>query len=188
MGHPKKLKKRYSSPSHPWQKSRIDEEKELTKNYGFKNKKEIWKMNSLLAKFKSQAKQLSADTSEQAKKETQQLFQKLKSLGLLEEESYDAVLEITLEQLVQRRLQSLLVARRLARSPRQARQFISHGHVLVNGKVITSPSHLIRVEEENTVGFKETSSLSKDDHPERFQSEQEQIHEEAQAVKPKEQE
>ena len=41
MGDPRKLRKKYYPPSHPWQKIRIDEEKILMKDYGFKNKKEF---------------------------------------------------------------------------------------------------------------------------------------------------
>ena len=44
MGDPRRLKKRYSAPSHPWQKERIEEEIVLTREYGLRNKKEIWKL------------------------------------------------------------------------------------------------------------------------------------------------
>ena len=56
MGHPKKTRKKYKTPSHPWQKDRLEEEKILTKEYGLKNKKELWKGDSHLRKVKRQAK------------------------------------------------------------------------------------------------------------------------------------
>ena len=46
MGSPKKQRKKYSKPSHPWQKARIEEEKALKKEYSFKNKKELIVFNS----------------------------------------------------------------------------------------------------------------------------------------------
>ena len=56
MGDPRKLRKQFGKPSHPWQKERIDEEKILMNAYGFKNKIELWKLNSLLKKWKHQVK------------------------------------------------------------------------------------------------------------------------------------
>ncbi|MDP7610203.1 MAG: 30S ribosomal protein S4, partial [Candidatus Woesearchaeota archaeon] len=44
MGDPKKQRKKYSKPSHPWQTERIEVEKVLMKEYGLKNKKEIWRV------------------------------------------------------------------------------------------------------------------------------------------------
>jgi small subunit ribosomal protein S4 len=34
MGDPRKRKKKYETPTHPWQKDRIDDEKELRRKYG----------------------------------------------------------------------------------------------------------------------------------------------------------
>jgi len=58
MGDPRKIRKKYQTPSHPWIKSRIDEEKVLTREFGTKNKKEIWKMETVLKNFKTQSKHL----------------------------------------------------------------------------------------------------------------------------------
>jgi len=58
MGAPKKQKKKYSKPAHPWQKERILAEKELSKKYGLRRKYEIWKMNSILKNFSRQIKKL----------------------------------------------------------------------------------------------------------------------------------
>ena len=52
MGDPKKQRKKYTTPRHPWQRDRLDEERQLLKDYGLKNKKELWKFESLLRKFK----------------------------------------------------------------------------------------------------------------------------------------
>lgn len=184
MGEPKKLRKTYYGPSHPWQKTRIDEEILLTRDHGFKNKAEIWKMSSLLSGFKRQAKRLAALQSEQAKKETRQLFDRLASLGLLKDESYDAVLEISLKDVIDRRLQSVLVTRGLARTPKQARQFITHNHVMVGEKVISSPSYLVKKSQEMQVAFSPSSNLASEDHPERgIKQEIEELEKEVAATK-----
>ncbi len=62
MGDPKKPKKKYQTPMHPWNKERIGLEKELLKKYGLKNKEEIMIMNSILSNMKIQAKKYIAAT------------------------------------------------------------------------------------------------------------------------------
>ena len=56
MGAPKRQRKKYSTPSHPWQKERILAEKELLDKYGLRRKYEIWKMNSILKIFQIRQK------------------------------------------------------------------------------------------------------------------------------------
>ena len=127
MGTVKRLRKKYEGPSHPWEAERLEEERQLKKEYGLKNKKEIWKIASKLKGIKTQAKNLIADRSEQARKEEASLLEKLSNLGILKEGStLDNILEINVGQLMARRLQSMAMTKGLARSSRQARQMISH--------------------------------------------------------------
>lgn len=172
MGDPKKLKKKYSRPEHPWRAERIEEEKKLTKEYGFKNKTEIWKMNSILRNFLSDAKRIAATRTAQSEKEKIQLLGRLKRLGLLPETaSLDNVLELTLRDILERRLQTLVFRKGLARSVKQARQFIVHRHIMVGDKKITVPSYLVSKAEEALISFAPRSSLSDPDHPERKKEE-----------------
>jgi len=168
MGDPIKTRKKYSSPRHPWEKSRIDEEAEITKNYAVKNKKEIWKMNSMLKNFKYQAKKLSSLNTKQAEKETKLLFKRLQNMALLKEPSMDSILNLKLEDIMERRLQTILQKKGFARTVKQARQFITHGHVGIGSKIITSPSYLVLEEEESKLSFKSGSGLNDKDHPERI--------------------
>ena len=39
----KRKQKKYSKPKRPFDKKRIDEENQLKKEFGLKNKREIWK-------------------------------------------------------------------------------------------------------------------------------------------------
>ncbi|MDP6642032.1 MAG: 30S ribosomal protein S4 [Candidatus Nanoarchaeia archaeon] len=168
MGDPKKHRKKYSTPLHPWQATRIEEEKQILNEYGLRNKKEIWKIDSLLRRFRSQAKQLIATRTDQARKEEKLLIVKLAKLGLLNEESHlDDVLGLNLRDVLERRLQTLVYRKNLARSAEQARQFIIHGHVVIDNKKITVPSYLVKKDEEDKLNFLPKSSLSKVDHPER---------------------
>jgi small subunit ribosomal protein S4 len=168
MGDPKFTKKKFSAPPHPWQKSRIDEEKQLIKEFGLKNKKEVWKMSTIAKNFADQAKKLTASRTEQSKKETEQLLGKLYSLSLLPKgSSVDDVLGLTIKDILERRLQTLVFKKGLARSVTQARQFITHRHITVAGKIITSPSYIVSSAEEAGISFIVKSALADADHPER---------------------
>ncbi len=168
MGDTKKHRKKYNTPNHPWQKERIDEEKALIKEYGLKNKKEIWKFASMLKNFKAQAKKLVVSHSEQAEKEKENLLKRLYKYNLLEEgKGLPSVLEITLKDVLERRLQTQLVRRSLARTVNQARQMITHSHVMVGDMKIDAPSYLITVQEESTIAFAPNSNFFDFEHPER---------------------
>ena len=169
MGDPKKTRKKYDTPSHPWQGDRITEEKALSKEYGLHNKKEIWRMETKLKNFKDQVKALASRIDEQSKLEQKQLVDRLVSLGLMKaSDPMDIILGLTNKDMFERRLQTVLVRKGLARTMKQSRQFITHGHVMVYKKKITFPSYIVGLKEEALIEFMPTSTLSKDDHPERI--------------------
>lgn len=168
MGDPRKIRSKFSGPSHPWEGARIEEEKKLTYTYGLKNKKEIWKITSKLKSYKHQAKKLAALSTSQSDRERAQLLQSLISYGILDQSSsLDDVLDLPTTIIMERRLQTLVHKKSLARSAKQARQFITHGHIFVNGKKITSPSYLVKIKDEGSITFTPTSKLNDSDHPER---------------------
>ncbi len=168
MGDPRKTRKKYTTPGHPWNKARIEEEKALVKDYGLRNKKEVWRMASFLKNAQMQAKRLIVTTTKQAEIEKQNLVNKLKRYGLVSESSsIEDILGLTLKDILDRRLQSILLKRGLARTVKQSRQFIVHGHVKVGDKLIDSPSFLVPVSDEETICFMDRSSLSNSEHPER---------------------
>jgi len=185
MGDPRKRRKKYSTPVHPWNKVEIDENKVLRREYGLRIRKELLIADSFLKKYKNIAKKLIADETVQGEKEKKQMLDKLQRLGLLSEGAgLDSVLSIELKDVLERRLQSVICRKSLARTMKQARQFITHRHIVVGDKEITAPSYLVSTEEENKLGFKGKSGLASEDHPERAIPVQE-IKEEAEAVKPK---
>ncbi len=168
MGNIKKSRKTYHGPSHPWQKARIEEEKKILFEFGLVNKREIWKANSILKKYSDFAKTLISATGIQADKERTQLLQRLQRMGLLMAGAkLDNVLTLTPRDLLERRLQTQVVRKGLARTTNQARQFVTHEHIMVNGKTINSPSYLVLREEENGLAFRMNSTLVNPDHAER---------------------
>lgn len=162
----KRQRKEHSKPRKPWEESRIKEESHLIKKYGLKNKKEIWKMESKLRKFRRQARKLIGQRGqENFKNKKEKFLKKIMKLGLIKEEDIEAVLNINLKDLMNRRLQTCLFQSGMVKTPKQARQAIVHGHVLVGGKKITSPSYLIKKGEEEKIKFAPESPLANSAHP-----------------------
>jgi len=152
MGDPRRTKKKYQKPRHPWRADRIEEEKKILKTYGLKNKKEIWRAETLMRGFRRQARKLLALRTEQAKKEEKQLLDRLRRLNLLKgDATLDGVLALKTEDILGRRLQTIVFKKGLARTINQARQFIAHGHVFVKGEKVTAPGYLVRAEEEDAI-------------------------------------
>ena len=152
MGDIRKLRKKFATPNHPWIKERIEAEKEIVKNYGLKRKNEIWKMDSLLRKYLSRAKTIIALRTAQSEIEKKQLLERLAHLGLLKKGSrVEDTLNLTLKNIMERRLQTLLVRKQIAKSMMQARQFITHENVAIGKRKITSPSYLVSVDDENHI-------------------------------------
>ena len=183
MGDPKKPKKKYSTPMHPWNATNIEAERKIKAEYGLASKKEIYVAETFLKKYKNIAKRVIARKTAQGEKEKVMVLTKLQNLGLLPVgSSLDQILGLDMKDVLERRLQSVLYRKGLARSMKQARQFITHRHVAIGNKEISVPSYLVGLKEESELNFKPASTLASEAHPERV-SEQQQVKEELEAIK-----
>ena len=145
----KRKHKTYSRPKRPFDKIRIEEEAEIKKEFGLKNKKEIWKADARIKSIREKAKKLiSADESEKMA-----FFKRLKKIGF-KVNSISDVLSLDKRDYLKRRLQTFLVNRGIARTPKSARQLITHKKVLVEGNSINSPSYIVPVDLENKISLK----------------------------------
>jgi len=170
MGKPKFSRKKYITPSHPWQEDRIKAENELAKKYGLKNKREIWKSQTALRRYRGQARTLLAKIGRdpQAKKESDLLLMHLTRMNILPPNSnLDDVLALENETILSRRLQTLTYLKGLANTPNQARQLICHGHIGISGRKVTVPGYMVRKDEENEIGYVADSPLNAAMHPAR---------------------
>jgi small subunit ribosomal protein S4 len=148
----KRQRKKYLRPSHPWEKDRMDAEDKLLRQYGLFRKVELWKTAFTLRNFRHQARLLLAASGPQAELETKQLLNRLRRLGLVGESStLDDVLGLNVENLLNRRLQTLVYKKGLAKTPRQARQLVLHGHISIAGRKVTVPSYIVRTDEEGVI-------------------------------------
>ena len=137
------------------------EELEFLGRYGLRNKREFWKSRTILANWRNIARQSRKLPSEVAVEVQQELIQKLNRLGILGPEAeFDDVLLLTVEDVLKRRLQTLVFERGLAKTVYQARQFIVHGHVQIGGKKINAPSYLVKKGEEELINFAPNSPLT----------------------------
>ena len=170
MGDPKFSRRKYETPAHPWEGERIKTENDLLMKYGLKNKRELWRAQSLIRSLRSQSRELQARTrtgDPQAKKETDQLLARCARLSLLplEGATLNDVLVLSTEAILARRLQTVVYRKGLAYTPKQARQFIVHGHASVAGRKITVPGYIVKRGEEEQIQYHVTSPIANELHP-----------------------
>lgn len=142
-------KKMFSKPRKAYEKARIKEEDKLVERYGLKNKREIWKTLAKINYFRTRAKELAKSSLD----EQQILFNKLQMIGLNVRSIAD-VLALKVEDLLERRLSTVIVHKRLANTSQQARQMIVHKRVMIDNKAINIPSYLVLVSQENLISIK----------------------------------
>jgi len=164
MGDPKFSRSKTQTPTHPWRQARIDEEHALKEKYGLKKTggmREIWRERTSLRRYRNQAMKLigRVDTSEgHFAKEKEQLISSLTRKGLLPEgASVGDVLQIDIDQMLSRRLQSVVYRRGLAPTMRSSRQLIMHGHISIGEQKMTVPGYHILKEEEELLQYNSNS-------------------------------
>lgn len=154
MGDPRKKRKTYEKPKKLWDKRRIEEEKALREEFGLKNARELWKMQTILRRVRREARRLLSKKGADLESRMSQLLGRVKKLLLKNAEATaEDVLMLTTKDILSRRLQTVVVRKHFARTYKQARQFIVHGHISVDGSKVTSPSYLVSFDEEDKVGW-----------------------------------
>ncbi|MDR2845757.1 MAG: 30S ribosomal protein S4 [Candidatus Methanoplasma sp.] len=177
MGDPKFSRRSYDTPSHPWQGERIKAEVLVVREYGLKNKTEVWKAQTILRNFRKQSREYQAALrggDVQAKIESDALLAKCARLGLLPVSgaTLNDVLLLKESDILSRRLQSVVFNKGLATTIKQARQLITHGHIFINGHRVTVPGYIVSRAEESSVEYNVASPFTDEMHPMRISAEQ----------------
>ncbi|MFC4246317.1 30S ribosomal protein S4 [Natribaculum luteum] len=162
--------KQYETPNHPFQGERIATEHSLLDRYGLQNKEELWRAQSELRSYRREARDLlgQAQGDETVQRRSEEFLGRLKRVGILDEEDgLGDVLGLEIEDVLERRLQTVVYRKGLANTTQQARQFITHGHVVLGEQRQRVPSYVVDVDEEGLVAFDENSPLADELHPER---------------------
>jgi small subunit ribosomal protein S4 len=168
LGDPKRQRKKYETPRFLWRKDTLQEELKLLGQYGLRNKHELWRHETSLSKYRGIARSLIGKTPEERAKMENELLIKLKKIGVLQETAaLDNVLDLSIEDMLERRLQTLVFRKSLAKTSYQARQLITHGHILIGNRRITIPSYIVSREEEAQITYSTQSTLANPNHPTR---------------------
>lgn len=166
MGDPKKQRKKYATPRFPWRTDALKDELKLLGQYGLRNKHELWRHETMLSNLRGIARSLIGKASGERGKMERELLARLKKLGVLHETAVlDDVLDLTIEDILERRLQTIVFRKGMAKTIHQTRQLITHAHVMIGNRRVTVPSYIVTKEEENQITYAPKSPFSNPNHP-----------------------
>jgi small subunit ribosomal protein S4 len=152
MGDPHKPKKMFRRPRRIWTTDQLNAELYVIGSYGLRNKRELWRAQSEVARFRNQARALLALPTEVRQEKETQLLTFLNRLGLVNQSAtLDDVLNLKIEDLLERRLQTIVMKKGQTKSPQQARQMVAHGHVSLGNRIVNIPGYLVKREEEQQI-------------------------------------
>ncbi|HEV8386911.1 MAG TPA: 30S ribosomal protein S4 [Nitrososphaera sp.] len=152
MGDPRKNKKLYRRPRMIWTTDQLNAELYVMGSYGLRNKRELWRTQTEVARIRNQARALLALSTEVRSEKEKRLLNFVNRLGLVKEgATLDDILNLKVEDLLERRLQTIVMKKSSSKSPYQARQIVSHGHVSIGNRKVNIPGYLVRSAEEQQI-------------------------------------
>jgi small subunit ribosomal protein S9e len=124
-----------------------------------KNKKEVWRVQYILARIRKAARDLLTLEKNDPKRifEGDALINRMLRIGVLNkhEKSLDLVLDLKLVKFLERRLQTLVFKSSYAKSIHEARSLIFQKRITLNtgrrNKIVNIPSLIVRKENENKI-------------------------------------
>ncbi len=162
MGDPKRPKNTFKKPRRPWSTDQLTLELQTVGTYGLRNKRELWKAQTELSRIRKQARALLALPLEVRHGKETELLKSLIRLGLVSDSAtLDDVLNLKIEDLLERRLQSVIMKKGFVKTPYQARQAVVHGHIVISDRIINIPSYMVRRDEESGVAIRSGSTLTR---------------------------
>ena len=161
MGDPKNPRRAWKKPKRPLNYDLKMEELKTLGTFGLKTKRELWKAHTELSRLRHQARSLLALRQEVREKEEPILMKSLSKVGLVEENStLDDVLNLQVNDLLSRRLQTIVLKKFSFKTPYQARQAVVHGHIMIGDRIVSIPSYVVGMNEENEIRLSPNSSLN----------------------------
>jgi small subunit ribosomal protein S4 len=168
MGDPKRQRRKFDTPRFPWRKDILDEELKLLGTFGLRNKHELWRHETQLSKFRGIARSLIGRAPEERLRMENELLTHLKKIGVLQETAIlDDVLDLSIEDILERRLQTIVFRKSLTKTVHQSRQLITHGHITIDNRRVTVPGYIVSREEEKTITYAAMSQFVNPAHPTR---------------------
>ena len=158
-------KKTSTRPRRLFEKERIDQEVQICGEYGLKNKRELWKAQLALASLRKRARDLLTlgEQDQRRQFEGDALLRRMFKYGLLNQETengLDYVLALNIKKLLERRLQTLVFRKKLARSFHHSRVIVRGKHISVDNQLVHIPSYLVSVANEQAINLYSKSPLA----------------------------
>jgi small subunit ribosomal protein S4 len=153
MGAPKRNRRTYDKPKEIWNLQRINTDNALREEFGLRSMRELWKAQTEISRIRGNVRALlsGAGTAQGVK---ERMLDRLSRFGIASRNAtLDDLLDLKENALLARRLQSVVFKKGLAKTPKQARQLIVHGHISVKGRRVNVPSYLVSIDEEAHVGY-----------------------------------
>jgi small subunit ribosomal protein S4 len=165
MGDPRRIRKKYATPRQAFDRQRIDGDLKLIGKYGLRNMRSVWKHSTVLRNFRVNARHLLSMTEEDREIGETELLNRLQRMGLVTKNAtLDDVLGLQIEDLLNRRLQTMVYRQGMAKTPYQARQMITHGHIRIGEQKVSSPGYIVSVNEDKNINFAPNSPYSDSGH------------------------
>ena len=135
-----------------WNKERIDREHGIKERYGLKNLRELWKATTEISRIRRNVREvLSGKAAENVGRD---IIARLSRYSIVKiGATLDDTLSITPEAILDRRLQSLVFKKGMAKTMKQSRQLIAHGFIAVNGQKVKAPGYMVTGNEESKISY-----------------------------------
>ena len=152
MGDIKNFRRVWKKPKRPLNFDLKMDELKILGTFGLKTKRELWKARTELSRVRNQARSLLALSQDVREQKEPILMNSLSKVGYVQSDAtLDDVLNLEINDLLGRRLQTIVQKKFYFKTPYQARQAVSHGHVLIGDQIVNIPSYLVKVDEEDKV-------------------------------------
>ena len=152
MGDTKNFRRVWKKPKRPLNFDLKMDELKILGTFGLKTKRELWKARTELSRVRNQARSLLALRQDVREQKEPILMNSLSKVGYVQSDAVlDDVLNLEINDLLGRRLQTIVQKKFYFKTPYQARQAVSHGHVLIGDQIVNIPSYLVNVDEEDKV-------------------------------------
>jgi len=160
MGDPKLPRRVWKKPKRPLNYELKMEELKTVGTFGLRTKRELWKTNTELSRIRHQARSLLALRQEVREEKEPILMKSLAKIGLVSNDAtLDDVLNLNVDDLLSRRLQTIVSKKMGFKTPYQARQAVIHGHIMIGDRKIDIPSYTVTVGEEDSIHFTPESKI-----------------------------
>lgn len=121
--------------------------------YGLKNHKELWKVQTEVSRIRGNVRQL-LSVGSGSNEIRDKMIARLTKLGIASANTtLDNLLDIKENDILNRRLQTIVFRKGMAKSAKQARQLTVHGFIAIDGKKVNRPGYMVDAEVEKRISY-----------------------------------